>query len=137
MKNNTFEIFFFPSQKTFLTLCSASNVMRFLLRVWDKFRWFLKSSYKISFLNIKIKDKKNYAFTMPRSSVTFSYVECTWVFIFNSQVITSNTLDIDQGTSLALIDTGCLSKVTDNYCSFRCKTSNWTDVVWPNNCERL
>lgn len=57
MKNNTFEIFFFPSKKTFLTLCSASNVMRCLLRVWDKFRWFLKSSYKISFLNIKIKDK--------------------------------------------------------------------------------
>lgn len=54
-----------------------SNVLRFLIRVRDKFHCFLKSSYRISFLNVKIMDKLFYAFTMPRSSVTFSYVECT------------------------------------------------------------
>lgn len=54
-----------------------SNVLRFLIRVRDKFHCFLKSSYIISFLNVKIMDKLFCAFTMPRSSVTFSYVECT------------------------------------------------------------
>lgn len=71
---------------------------------------------------------------LPRSSITFSYVDCTYL----DSIVSHNFFNTwHQSRNITGLDWYLVVGVQwleDTYCSFRCKTSNWTDVVRRNNC---